>query len=189
LETPWVSQTPRSFRQQVLEAAAIFVSFSGSFLSYLSKDQQEGEGQSQAGSSQGCKQHACPLVAQRKQLAGGVDVGPHHFVEHHSKGQPHGPGVVADAPPHLRFQKNTFSQVFVLLGRDLNDSGLQLVFCGLKIEGDGCIGIVSLEDCEDLAILQLLSPARRTPLRQGTANQGRDGQWPATPRFCGRLRG
>lgn len=38
---------------------------------------------------------------------------------YHSKGQPHGPGVVDDIPPHLRFQKGTLSQIPVLLSRDL----------------------------------------------------------------------
>lgn len=38
--------------------------------------------QGQADSGQGGKQHTCPWAAQGKHLAGGVDVGPHHHIEH-----------------------------------------------------------------------------------------------------------
>lgn len=37
--------------------------------------------QGQAHRSQSHKQHSRPVVAQGKQLAGGVDIGPHHHVE------------------------------------------------------------------------------------------------------------
>lgn len=38
--------------------------------------------QGQADSNQRGKQHSYPLAAQDKHLAGGVDVGPHHHIEH-----------------------------------------------------------------------------------------------------------
>ena len=44
------------------------------------KDEHESQGEARG--SEGHEQHACPVVPQGKHLAGGVDVGPHHHVEH-----------------------------------------------------------------------------------------------------------
>ena len=44
------------------------------------KDEHKSQGE--AHGSQGHEQHAHPVVPQGEHLAGGVDVGPHHHVEH-----------------------------------------------------------------------------------------------------------
>lgn len=44
--------------------------------------EDEHESQGQAGRRQGHEQHAHLVVPQGKHLAGGVDVGPHHHIEH-----------------------------------------------------------------------------------------------------------